>query len=341
MTLPDRSLLPLLAVTMGDPSGVGPEVAVSALAGGGPYALCRPVVYGDAAVLRRAVRLLGAGAEIVPVQEVAAVDPALFRPGRIALHPLSELSEGDAPFGVLTAAGSKAQAGYVVAAARDALAGAVDGMVTAPVSKEGLKAAGVPHPGHTELLAEMCGGAEVVMMLAGDRLRVALVTIHVSLRRSLDMLSEPLVERTIRITDAFFRRYMGCAVPRIAVTGVNPHAGEGGLFGDEEGRFVAPAIEAVRRDGIDASGPHPADTAFHRAYRGDYDVVVAMNHDQGLGPLKLVHFDDGVNVTMGLPIVRTSVDHGTGYDIAGKGAASPASLLSALRMAAAMAGRSR
>lgn len=331
--------LPLLAVTMGDPSGVGPEVAVSALADGSLLPLCRPVVYGDEAVLRRAASLLGRPVELSPVPEGGEPPPEAFAPGRIAVRPVSRLSPGDAPFGVLTAAGARAQASYILAAARDVLAGRAGAIVTCPVSKEGLKAAGVPHPGHTEYLAELCGGADVVMMLAGERLRVALATIHVPLRRSLELLSVPLVERTVRVTDAFFRRYMGTAAPRIAVAGVNPHAGEGGLFGDEEARFVVPALEACRRDGIDASGPHPADTVFYRAHRGDFDVVVAMNHDQGLGPLKLAHFDDGVNVTMGLPIVRTSVDHGTAYDIAGTGAASPASLAAAVRMAAAMASR--
>jgi 4-hydroxythreonine-4-phosphate dehydrogenase len=316
-------------------------VAVSALADGSLLSLCRPVVYGDEAILRRAAALLGVSPDLAAVPEGAEPPPGAFVPGRIAVRAVSRLSPGEAPFGVLTEAGARGQAAYIRAAAEDVLAGRADGIVTCPVSKEGLHRAGVPHPGHTEYLAALCGGADVAMMLAGDRLRVALATIHVSLRRSLELLSAPLVERTVRITDAFFRRYMGCAAPRIAVAGVNPHAGEGGLFGDEEGRFVVPALEACRRDGIDASGPHPADTVFHRAYRGDYDVVVAMNHDQGLGPLKLVHFDDGVNVTMGLPIVRTSVDHGTAYDIAGKGIASPASLKAAIRMAASMAARGR
>ena len=212
-------------------------------------------------------------------------------------------------------------AGYIRAAAEDVLSGKAAAIVTCPVTKEGLKTAGVPFPGHTEFLAHLCGGADVAMMLAGDRLRVALVTIHVGLRRALELLSPALIERTVRITHAFFRRYMGTSSPRIAVAALNPHAGEGGMFGDEETTLIAPAISACRAAGIDASGPYPPDTVFYRAYRGGFDVVVAMTHDHGLIPLKLVHFDDGVNVTMGLPIVRTSVDHGTAYDIAGKGKA--------------------
>jgi 4-hydroxythreonine-4-phosphate dehydrogenase len=175
------------------------------------------------------------------------------------------------------------------------------------------------------------------MMLAGDRLRVALVTVHVALRRALELLSPAIIEKTIRITDAFFRNYMGTGAPRIAVAGLNPHAGEGGLFGDEETTMIAPSVAACRQAGIDATGPYSPDTIFHRAWRGEFEVVVAMTHDHGLIPLKLVHFEDGVNVTMGLPIVRTSVDHGTAYDIAGKGTANPASLLAAIRMAAGMA----
>jgi 4-hydroxythreonine-4-phosphate dehydrogenase len=183
----------------------------------------------------------------------------------------------------------------------------------------------------------MCGGAEVVMMLAGDRLRVALVTTHVSLRDAVELISTERVARCVRTTHRFFCERMGIAEPRIAVAGLNPHASEGGLFGDEEARAIAPAIAACRADGIDATGPHPADTVFVRAYRGQFDVVVAMTHDQGLGPLKLAHFDDAVNVTMGLPIIRTSVDHGTAYDIAGTGRASATSLNAALRLAARMA----
>jgi 4-hydroxythreonine-4-phosphate dehydrogenase len=230
---------------------------------------------------------------------------------------------------------------YVRAAAADVLAGRADAIVTCPITKEGLQLAGVAHPGHTEFLSQLCGGADVVMMLAGDRLRVALVTIHVALRRALELLSPAIIEKTIRITDGFFRKYMKTGVPRIAVAGLNPHAGEGGLFGVEEAAMIAPAVAACRGSGIDATGPWPPDTIFYRAWRGEFDVVVAMTHDQGLIPLKLVHFEDGVNVTMGLPVIRTSVDHGTAYDIAGKGTASPASLLAAIRMAAGMAAARR
>jgi 4-hydroxythreonine-4-phosphate dehydrogenase len=325
-------MLPRIAVTMGDPAGIGPEIAVMALSRPEAFPICRPVVYGDEGVLRRAAERVGLPAGIV-TRAGASEAP----PGRIAVFPLSSLSLEEVPFGRIGLAGSRAMAAYIEAAAADALAGRADAVVTCPITKEGLKLAGVPHPGHTEFLAAMCGGAEVVMMLAGDRLRVALVTIHVALRRALELLSPAVIEKTIRITDAFFRKFMGIGAPRIAVAGLNPHAGEGGLFGDEETAMIRPAIDVCRGSGIDATGPYPPDTVFHRAWRGAFDVVVAMTHDHGLIPLKLVHFEDGVNVTMGLPIIRTSVDHGTAYDIAGSGTANPSSLLAAIRMAAGMA----
>ncbi len=326
--------LPLIAVTMGDPAGIGPEVAVLAHGNADLFARCRPVVYGDAAILRRAASVVKRDVAVVPW---TGGDAPAFGPGRIVVAPVSSLAPEEVPFGKPSAPGARAMAAYIRAAAEAVLAGRADAVVTCPITKEGLSAAGVPFPGHTEFLAHLCGGAEVVMMLAGERLRVALVTIHVALRRALELLSPEIIEKTVRITDAFFRKFMGTPSPRIAVAGLNPHAGEGGLFGDEETMIIAPAVAACRGAGIDARGPYPPDTIFYRAFRGEFDVVVAMTHDHGLIPLKLVHFEDGVNVTMGLPIVRTSVDHGTAYDIAGTGTASPASLLAALRMAAGMA----
>ncbi len=328
-----KAKLPRIAITMGDPGGIGPEIVILAHLSPEVYSACRPVVYGDSGILRRAAAVLGKAIEVDPGGEPG--------PGRIAVRELSSLQPEEVPFGKLSEAGSRAMTNYIREASRDTLAGRTDAVVTCPITKEGLKEAGVPFPGHTEFLADLCGGADVVMMLAGDRLRVALVTIHVALRKALELLSSPVIERTIRITHDFFRKFMGTDAPRIAVAGINPHAGEGGMFGDEEETMVAPAVSACRRQGIDATGPYPPDTIFSRAYRGEFDVVVAMTHDHGLIPLKLVHFEDGVNVTMGLPIIRTSVDHGTAYDIAGKGAASPRSLVAALRMAAGMAAAGR
>ena len=324
---------PRIAISMGDPAGIGPEIAVLAHAREELFSWCRPVVYGDPAILRRAIGVTGAFLEMVGEEKAAG-------PGRIAVAARSALDPDRVPFGRPSLPGSVAMAAYIRSAAGDVLSGKAAAIVTCPITKEGLKSAGVPFPGHTEFLAHLCGGAEVVMMLAGDRLRVALVTIHVGLRRALELLTPALIEHTVRITDAFFRKYMRTPSPRIAVAALNPHAGEGGMFGDEETTVIAPAIATCRAAGIDVSGPYPPDTIFYRAWRGEFDVVVAMTHDHGLIPLKLVHFEDGVNVTMGLPIVRTSVDHGTAYDIAGKGTANPASLLAAVRMAASMAGGS-
>jgi 4-hydroxythreonine-4-phosphate dehydrogenase len=320
---------PRIAITMGDPAGIGPEILVKALQSAELHDGSVPVVYGDAAVLRRAAGIVGA-----PIEIGESGEPG---PRRIVLVQGPALRLDEVPFGRVGEAGSRAMAAYVRAAAGAVLAGEAAAIVTCPITKEGLKLAGEPYPGHTELLAKLCGGADVVMMLAGERLRVALCTIHVALRRALELLTPALVERTIRITHAFFRSHMGMAAPRIAVAGVNPHAGEGGLFGDEETTVVAPAVAACRAAGIEVAGPYPPDTVFRRAYQGGFDVVVAMTHDHGLIPLKLVHFEEGVNVTMGLPIIRTSVDHGTAYDIAGQGVASPLSLLAAARMAARMA----
>lgn len=225
---------------------------------------------------------------------------------------------------------------YIVEAARHCLTGEVDGMATAPINKEAMNRAGHSYPGHTELLAELTGSDEYVMMLAGERLRVALVTIHVSLRDVPSLLSIEKVVQTIRIVNRDVGRYF-CCRPRIAVLALNPHCGEGGMFGDEEEKIIAPAVKLARLAGIEATGPLSADTLFHFAVQGEYDAVVCMYHDQGLIPLKLLHFDDAVNVTLGLPIIRTSVDHGTAYDLAGTGRASAKSMIAAVRMAAAMA----
>ena len=320
-----------IAITMGDPAGIGPEVAVLAHAREELFSRCRPVVYGDPAILRRAVQVTGVSLAVVGEGEEAG-------PGRIAVAARSSLDPGQVPFGRPSLPGSVAMAGYIRSAAQDVLSGKAAAIVTCPITKEGLKAAGVPFPGHTEFLAHLCGGADVVMMLAGDRLRVALVTIHVGLRRALELLSPALIEKTVRITDAFFRRHMGTPSPRIAVAALNPHAGEGGLFGDEEIRHIAPAIDVARAEGVDASGPYAPDTVFMRARRGEFDLVIAMLHDHGLIPVKYLGVEQGVNVTLGLPFVRTSPDHGTAFDIAGTGRADPASLVAALRMARRLAG---
>jgi 4-hydroxythreonine-4-phosphate dehydrogenase len=326
-----------LILTMGDPTGIGPEIIVKALLSGGLDNLRHPLlVAGDAAVLQKAAGVFGAESALSTATGLAS---HRLRVGTrtLEIKSLSALPAGELAYGKPDSACGRAMVDYIEWACDRCLDGEGAAMVTAPISKGAIHAAGSPFPGHTELLAERCGIKKVVMMLAGERLKVCLVTTHLALAEVPRRLSTAEILDTIRITDRAFRDHFAMKKPRIAILALNPHAGEGGMFGDEEARLIAPAIAAAVHEGIAASGPHSADTLFHFAARGDYDAVVCMYHDQGLIPLKLLHFDDGVNVTLGLPIVRTSVDHGTAYDIAGTGRASEASLLAAVKMAEQMA----
>jgi 4-hydroxythreonine-4-phosphate dehydrogenase len=258
----------------------------------------------------------------------------------MSVRALSQLDLAQQRYGQPELSSGRAMADYISWACDACIAGDAAGMVTAPINKQALHAAGVDFPGHTELLADRCKVDEVVMMLAGERLRVCMVTTHCALREVPERLTAERILTTMRIVSTSLRQQFGLEQPRLAVLALNPHAGEGGLFGDEEARHIVPAIEAARAEGIVASGPHSADTLFWFATQGQYDAVICMYHDQGLIPLKLLHFDNGVNVTLGLPIVRTSVDHGTAYDLAGTGQASPASLVAAVKMADAMVANS-
>ncbi len=326
--------LPLIAITMGDPCGVGPEIIVKSLAYAECAATCIPVVLGDAAAMRRALKVCGSDLEVVEIDALEQARSVAAR--QIALLPLSQLTEPDLCYGQPTAAAGDAVFRYICSAARFCLEGRVAAMVTAPINKEAMHRAGHDYPGHTELLAELCGTDNFVMMLAGDVLRVSLVTIHEALQDVPRLVTFEQVLKTIRITAAGVTRLTGKAIPKLAVLALNPHCGEGGKFGTQETEIIGPAITAARLEGIDAVGPLSADTLFHFAQQGAYDGVIAMYHDQGLIPLKMLHFDDGVNITLGLPIVRTSVDHGTAYDLAGSGRASEKSMLAALRMVVGM-----
>jgi 4-phospho-D-threonate 3-dehydrogenase / 4-phospho-D-erythronate 3-dehydrogenase len=325
---------PIVAVTMGDATGVGPEVIVKALRAREIYEWSRPLVVGDAARLREAARRAGAEIE---VRSVARAGEARFRSGEVDCLDLHNVPE-DLAFGRLSAAAGQAAYEFVARAVELARAGEVAALCTAPLNKEALRAAGHAYPGHTELLAELSGTPEVSMMLVAPRLRVIHVTAHIGLVDAVERIEPGLVERTIlRGHEALARG--GIPRPRIAVCGINPHAGEHGLFGrGEEESKIVPAVEAARAKGVSAEGPLPADTAFFRAARGDFDLVVAMYHDQGHGPVKVLGLDVGVNVTVGLPFVRTSVDHGTAFDIAGSGRADERSMVEALRQAAELAG---
>lgn len=304
---PDRR--PRIGITLGDPAGIGPEVVAAALAH--PVARAAELrVYGDCRALERC-----AGAAIP--NDATLIDTAS-----------AEVSPGKPD--------PAAAAGTVEAirrAARDCLDGALDALATAPISKEVIARAGFPWPGHTELLEEICGSGHAVMLLAGGRLKVALVTIHCALREVPGRLSREAIGAVLDVLQRDLVRLFAIAEPRIAVCGLNPHAGDGGRFGDEEARLIAPAITAARQRGIAASGPFAADSLFGRAIAGDFDAVLAMYHDQGLGPLKTHASGRAINVTLGLPIVRTSADHGTAFDIAGRERANPGSMIEALRWA--------
>jgi 4-hydroxythreonine-4-phosphate dehydrogenase len=284
---------PRIAITVGDPAGIGPEVAARAANDPRVLAVCEPIVY-------------------------SPPDGSHFTPGVLS---------GDA---------GRAAYDVIVRAVTDAMEGAVDGIATAPVNKEAFKLAGLKWAGHTDLLAHLTGARCVAMMFYSDRLIVVLATVHIPLAEVSAALTLERVQATIALTADALPRFTKVP-PRIAVAGLNPHAGEHGLFGSEEARVIAPAIAVCRARGIDVSGPYPADTVFVRATRGEFDAIVACYHDQGLIPVKLLAFGQAVNVTLGLPIVRTSVDHGTAFDIAGKGVADPESMIAAVRLAARLA----
>ena len=288
--------LPRIGVTVGDPAGIGPEIAERAADDEAIRAVCTPILYG--------VRDRG----------------------------------GRMPVGVASAAAGRSAYDAVVAATRDALAGRIDAVATAPINKSAWAMAGLPWRGHTELLAELTGARRVAMMFHAERLRVVLATTHVPLAEVPRRLTRERIEEVVVLAHDELPRF-GCSRPRLAVAGLNPHAGEGGLLGEEDDRVVRPAVEACRARGIAVTGPEPADTLFVRALRGAFDAVIACYHDQGLIPVKLVAFGEAVNVTLGLPIVRTSVDHGTAYDIAGQGVADPSSMIAAVRLAATLAAR--
>ncbi|MEN0133648.1 MAG: 4-hydroxythreonine-4-phosphate dehydrogenase PdxA [Rhodococcus sp. (in: high G+C Gram-positive bacteria)] len=329
----DTANLPAVAVTMGDGAGIGPEVIVPALLDDATRSWCNPVVIGDAKRLRLAANVLGIDADIVTVESIADAQSV---PGRVNVIDLDLLPD-DLPWGELSPVAGHAAYEYIRVASELAVRGEVQAICTAPLNKEALHAAGHIFPGHTELLAHLTGTEEVSMMLSTPKLKVIHVTTHIGLLDAVAKIEPGLVERTIRRGHEALVR-SGIADPKIGVCGINPHAGEHGLFGyGEEEQKIIPAVEVLKADGIDVHGPLPADTAFFLAGRGDYDLIVAMYHDQGHGPVKVLGIEAGVNITVGLPVIRTSVDHGTAFDIAGKGIAEAGSMVEALRQAAELA----
>jgi len=327
-----NSYRPLLAITMGDPAGAGPEIVVKSLALPEIHQLCRGLVIGDAAAMKAASDIVGIPMRINAVEGPDGMqdDPEVLNVLDQKTVDLDKLVRGRVDAAAGRAAYLAIEKGTLLT-----IAGETEAIVTAPLNKDALNQAGYHFPGHTQILAHLCGASDAVMMLTADELRIVHVSTHVSLREACDRVTKERVLEVMQL-GAEAARKMGVENPRIVVPGLNPHSGEGGLFGDEEEKHIIPAIEAAIEMGLNVRGPLPPDTAFLRAYRGEFDLVVAMYHDQGHIPIKMVGFEKGVNVTLGLPIIRTSVDHGTVFGKAGKGTANPISMVEAIKLAAVM-----
>ncbi|MEH8029648.1 4-hydroxythreonine-4-phosphate dehydrogenase PdxA [Gallibacterium anatis] len=324
---------PVLGITMGDAAGIGAEIIVKSLADKHLYEIAQPVVIGDKKMMQRALDLLQSPLKI---NVVTNLDNLNAKYGTIDLVDLDNVP-ADLPYSQVDPRAGKAAYEYVEKAVQYAMANKIQAVVTAPLNKEALHAGGKMFPGHTEILAQLSGTKDYSMMLVSEKLRVIHVTTHVQLRKACDLVKKERVLTVIKLADEN-AKMLGFKQPRVAVAGLNPHSGENGMFGDEDRKEIVPAVEAAKQLGINASGPIPPDTVFHRAANLDeFDIVVVMYHDQGHIPIKLLGFDTGVNVTVGLPFIRTSVDHGTAFPIAGKGIADSKSMTESLYLAAQMA----
>lgn len=322
---------PILGITMGDPAGIGPEIILSALKTPSVYTICKPVVIGDINILEAAKKYTKSELKLSVAE---SPDKGIYKFGTIDIINISDLDPESVLPGKPDEKSGKAMVNYITKGIDMAMSNEISAIVTCPINKMSMKMAGCKFPGHTELLAARTKCNNFAMMLAGEKLRVVLVTIHMPLKDVSSVLSVDKIYKTIRIAAKSLCKRFGFENPGIAVAGFNPHAGEEKMFGDEEDKIISPAISLAKKDGFNVSGPYPSDTIFYHAAKGCYDAVVCMYHDQGLIPFKMLHFTDGVNTTLGLPIIRTSVDHGTAYDIAGTGRADPGSLIEALKMAA-------
>jgi 4-hydroxythreonine-4-phosphate dehydrogenase len=336
--------LPLITITMGDPAGIGPEVILKTLLRDDVYQVCRPIVLGDINVLRMVSKRI----EPLSFHIIKTPSEVTGSRGLVDIISISNLNKSLFIPGQPTINGGKAMVDYIVKAVDLIKDGQVSAMVTCPIamvtcpiSKELMHKAGYRFDGHTELLAKLTNTKDYSMMMASERLRVSLATIHCALKEVPQRLNKGLILKTIRLTYRALEEDFAIKRPHVAIAGLNPHAGESGLFGQEDKEIIQPAVDEAKNDGLLVDGPFPADTIFYHAINGKFDAVVAMYHDQGLIPVKLLNFSDSVNITLGLPIVRTSVDHGTAYDIAGKGIANPSSLIAAIRMAVRIASARR
>jgi 4-hydroxythreonine-4-phosphate dehydrogenase len=321
---------PLIAITMGDPAGIGPEIIIKALDHPRILRTCRPLVIGDRKILEKTAQRMG---KAYPLKSIHGTDQIEEYHESGYLVEASDLPADQVIPGQPDTRWGPPALEYIRLAAEWALKGKVAAMVTCPICKEIIRNFFPSFTGHTEFLARQAHTRSFGMMLAGERLKVSLATVHLSLKKALRVLNSDKILLTIELSHRTLTRWFGVKEPRIAVAGLNPHAGEQGAFGSEEETIVFPAVQAAQRRGIQATGPYPPDTLFYWAAQGRYDAVVALYHDQGLIPLKLIHFYKAVNITMGLPFIRTSVDHGTAFDIAGRGIANPDSLIAAVRMA--------
>ena len=328
---------PRVGITLGDPAGIGPEIVLKSVAAPEVRAISAPVIIADRRELQRQAGLLGLECDYPVVSEAGLTQPY---GGEVTIYDVGSKSQR-VEWGELSADAGRTAIACIEAGARLALGGSLDAIATAPINKEAWKLAGSPFPGHTEMLTSLCGASDSLMCFFAGDLRVILLTIHMSLSDAIKAITKERVERALVLADRELKRF-GVASPRIAVAGLNPHAGEHGLFGSEEEREIAPAVRECRaRHGVTASGPFPADTLFVRAARGEFDAVVACYHDQGLIAVKCMAFGEAVNVTLGLPIIRTSVDHGTAFDIAGRGVADAGSMIEAIKLAARLATNQR
>jgi 4-phospho-D-threonate 3-dehydrogenase / 4-phospho-D-erythronate 3-dehydrogenase len=324
---------PVIAITMGDAAGVGPEIIIKALENEMVHKICRPVVIGDSTILKRALNFVNSNLYINPVSKIKDAE---YKQGTINCYDLRLLDE-QLPVGKVSKEAGNAAFRYLEKAIALAKEKTIDAICTAPLNKEALHLSGHIYPGHTEILAELTDTSDYAMMLSAPNLKVIHVTTHVGLIKAVELITPDRVYQVIKLADETLKK-AGINSPKIAVCGINPHAGENGLFGyGEEEEKIVPAVEKAQDNNIDVVGPLPADTLFFRATRGDFDIVIAMYHDQGHGPIKVLGLESGVNITVGLPIIRTSVDHGTAFDIAGKGIASEESLVEAIRQAVELA----
>lgn len=323
--------LPKIGITMGDPTGIGPEIIVRALSMEEPFRACRPIIFGDRGVLLRAIQIQNLSATLEVIDKIPEDG---YLPGKIFLLPQSELKIAFLQFGQPDRACGEAMVKYIEEAVKLVMSGKIDAITTCPINKQAMNAAGHRFPGHTELLAHLVGAPAVAMMFLGSRWKIVLVTTHLPLKDVSKWITASRVLSTVRLTEEGMRKYFGIPHPKIAILGLNPHCGEEGLLGEEEKREISPAIAEAKSLGINVEGPFPSDSFFDLSRGFTFDATLSMYHDQGLIPIKMFDFKEAVNFTLGLPFVRTSVDHGTAYNLAGKGLADPTNLVNAILTAA-------